>query len=53
VGAVNALFSPLDALLDRYCLYLLYWYNSTNTDTALFSPLDALLDGYCVFLLYW
>jgi hypothetical protein len=26
------------------CVYLLCWYNSTNTDTALFSPLDALLD---------
>ncbi len=45
VGVVNALFSPLDALLDRYCVYLLYWYTSTNTDTALFSPLDALLDS--------
>ncbi len=57
---MNALFSPLDALLDRYCGYLLYWYTSANTDAALFLPLDPLLDSVedasrrvCVYLLYW
>ena len=41
-------------LADRYSVYLLYWYKSTNTDTCVSLTADNLSKLQCsLYLFYW